>query len=114
MDLRRRYEDTQEEFAKRLGVSVRAVAGWESGNHEPSNMALRLLDEAARKAPRPKKGGKSENRTSSIAWGKRYTGIHWKFWPTKEGERRQLYIAYQAEGKLRWERVPSNKITGEL
>ena len=45
--------------------------------------------------------------------GKRYTGIHWKFWPTKEGERRQLYIAYQAEGKLRWERVPSNKITGE-
>ena len=58
MDLRRRYEDTQEEFAKRLGVSVRAVAGWESGNHEPSNMALRLLDEAARKAPRPKKGGK--------------------------------------------------------
>lgn len=38
-----------------------------------------------------------------------YPGIYWKSWTTKDGEqKRQLYVAYKAAGKLRWERIPSN------
>lgn len=43
--------------------------------------------------------------------GKRYTGIHWKIWPTKDGESRRLYITYRAGGKQRWEAVPQNTVT---
>lgn len=53
--LRQRYGETQQEFAVRLGVVVRTVAGWEAGTASPSKMAMRALSEAKRKAPRRKR-----------------------------------------------------------
>lgn len=46
--LRKDLGDTQEQFAARLGVSVRSVAGWEAGTNRPSPMALKLLEQAAK------------------------------------------------------------------
>lgn len=34
---------SQEAFARLIGVSVRTVARWESGNSKPSALALRML-----------------------------------------------------------------------
>ena len=54
-ELRQRYGQTQVEFAHRLGVAVRTVAGWEAGTNAPSKMGLRALSEATSKAPRRKR-----------------------------------------------------------
>lgn len=53
-ELRQRYGESQQDFAARLGVSLRTVAGWEAGTTKPSPLALRALAEAKRKAPRRK------------------------------------------------------------
>lgn len=50
--LRRALGDTQEQFAKRLGVSVRSVAGWEAGSHRPLPMALKAIEALK---PKPKR-----------------------------------------------------------
>lgn len=52
-DLRARLGLTQQEFANRLGMSVRAVAGWESAPpHQPSRLASKALEKLARRAGR--------------------------------------------------------------
>lgn len=56
--LRHALGDTQAEFAARLGVSVRAVAGWELGEHEPLPLAVQAMEAlAAAKAKRRRAGG---------------------------------------------------------
>ena len=40
--------ETQEQFAARLGVSKRALCGWEAGTNRPSPMAMKLLEKAAK------------------------------------------------------------------
>ena len=42
--LRTRLGLTQEEFAKKIGVSVFAVSKWERGLHKPRGLSLRALD----------------------------------------------------------------------
>ena len=46
--LRKRFGDTQEAFARRLGVSFVSLNRWEKGHAKPSRLAVRLLDELER------------------------------------------------------------------
>jgi len=46
--LRARLGLTQEKFARKLGVSVWAVAKWEQGLHEPTGRCLRTLERLAK------------------------------------------------------------------
>lgn len=41
---------SQEQLAREIGVSLRSVARWESGEGKPSQMALRALTGFAKKA----------------------------------------------------------------
>ena len=50
--LRARYDESQEHFARRLGVSVAAVRCWEQGKSLPSYMARDRLAQALRSAPK--------------------------------------------------------------
>lgn len=43
-DLRRRYEEPQDEFCRRLGVTPNALRIWEQGRGAPSGSAQLLLD----------------------------------------------------------------------
>ncbi|MBU2166574.1 MAG: helix-turn-helix domain-containing protein [Alphaproteobacteria bacterium] len=49
--LRQRFGDSQEDFARRVGVSLRAVWSWEAGQSRPSRMALDRLDQVRRHLP---------------------------------------------------------------
>lgn len=51
-ELRKQHDETQEQFAERVGVVVRTVAGWEAGTTRPSRMALRQLERIVRETPR--------------------------------------------------------------
>lgn len=44
-DLRIRFGETQEEFAKRFRLSVEAVRGWEQDKGSPSGPASVILDQ---------------------------------------------------------------------
>ncbi|MBQ43080.1 MAG: transcriptional regulator [Gemmatimonadetes bacterium] len=48
--LRERLGLTQAEFAKRVGVSVRAVAHWEAGTRNVSTLAQRVLQQLTKEA----------------------------------------------------------------
>jgi DNA-binding transcriptional regulator YiaG len=43
--LRKRFGDTHDAFAARLGVNLRSLYRWESGASKPSRLAVRLLEE---------------------------------------------------------------------
>lgn len=45
--LRKKREETQEEFAEAMGVRQATISDWENANQEPSPMALRLLEQLA-------------------------------------------------------------------
>lgn len=47
--LRQRLDMTQEEFAKYIGVSWRTVMRWESGDSQPSNLALEKIEKLEKK-----------------------------------------------------------------
>ncbi len=44
-DLRRRYGETQDEFAHRFRVSIQSVQTWEQGKGEPSGPATVIMDQ---------------------------------------------------------------------
>lgn len=48
-DLRKKLAISQEEFARRLGVSLQTISRWELGKTKPSQMARRLLDDMERR-----------------------------------------------------------------
>lgn len=48
-DLRQKLELTQEQFAARIGVTFSTVNRWENGKGRPSPLALRQIDELARR-----------------------------------------------------------------
>lgn len=43
-ELRRRLGWSQDRLAKEMGVTTNAVARWEQGNRQPSEMAIRFLE----------------------------------------------------------------------
>lgn len=47
--LRQKLDMTQEEFAKYIGVSWRTVMRWESGDSQPSNLALEKIEKLEKK-----------------------------------------------------------------
>lgn len=58
--LRARLGLTPAEFGGRLGVKMRAVYAWESGERVPGGATMILLEQMAKKAERAgKKGGNS-------------------------------------------------------
>ena len=48
-ELRQTLQMTQQEFAVALGVSIRAITKWESGESEPSHMAQEKIDRLAKR-----------------------------------------------------------------
>jgi len=42
--LRKRFGDTQEQFARRVNVSPRTVSLWETGKSRPSRLAIAALE----------------------------------------------------------------------
>ena len=52
---------SQEQLARKIGVSLRSVARWESGEGKPSQMGLRALTGFAKKSrAKPKRKGEPE------------------------------------------------------
>ena len=58
--LRARFDESQEHFARRLGVSVAAVRCWEQGKSLPSYMARDRLAQVERSAPKEMAGAVEE------------------------------------------------------
>lgn len=59
--LRKELGLSQEQLAREIGVSLRSVARWESGEGKPSQMALRALTGFAKKAKaRSRRKGEAE------------------------------------------------------
>ena len=48
-DVRRHLGMTQEQFAHEIAVTVATVNRWENGHTEPSNLALRMIEQLARR-----------------------------------------------------------------
>ena len=55
--LRQRYDETQEEFAKRFRASVETVKTWEQGKRPVSAMASVILDDLEARGPQLTKVG---------------------------------------------------------
>ncbi|MEH1842891.1 MAG: helix-turn-helix domain-containing protein [Nostoc sp.] len=54
-ELRQQLDLSQQKFAAKLGVSLRTVNRWENGFTEPSQMALKLIEEMLQKIGEPGK-----------------------------------------------------------
>lgn len=48
--LRAATDETQQQLAQRLGVSISAVSSWETGRRQPTGLQLAALRRAMRKA----------------------------------------------------------------
>ena len=49
--LRKRFNLSQEEFAKKLGVSFTSVNRWENGQSKPSKLAQKKIETLIRESP---------------------------------------------------------------
>jgi len=47
--LRKHSEMTQEAMARKMGITIRTLAGWEAGEHRPSPVMRRKLERLQRK-----------------------------------------------------------------
>ena len=50
--IRAQYQETQEEFSRRVGVSVDTVRSWEQMRSAPSRLAIDRLLQVERSAPK--------------------------------------------------------------